>query len=90
MADIDITKNHTLGKEGARTAANGVIDRMKSSMGLQGAWNGDVYDFSKPAKGKFTVTDTTVRVEIELGFAMRMMKGTIEERVRGELDKSLK
>lgn len=90
MADIDISQNHTLGKDTAKTKASEVIGRIKGEIGLDGTWSGDVFTISKPVKGTFTVTDTTVRVQIELGFAMRMIKGKIEERIRGELSKSLK
>ncbi len=89
MADIDISQNHKLGKDTAKTKATEVINRIKGEIGLDGAWAGDVFTISKPVKGTFTVTDTVVRVQIELGFAMRMIKGKIEERIRGELSKSL-
>ncbi len=89
MADIDISQNHKLGKDTAKTKATEVINRIKGEIGLDGAWAGDVFNISKPVKGTFTVTDTVVRVQIELSFPMRMLKGKIEERIRGELSKSL-
>ncbi len=89
MADIDITQNHTLGKATAKQKATEVLTRVKGKTGLDGTWSGDVFTISKPVKGTFTVTDTTVRVQIELGFAMRLMKGKIEEEIRGELRTAL-
>ncbi len=89
MADIDISQSHSLGKDTAKQKASEVIGRIKGEIGLDGSWGGDVFTISKPVKGTFTVTDTAVRVQIELGFAMRMIKGKIEERIRGELKKSL-
>ncbi|MBL8601654.1 MAG: polyhydroxyalkanoic acid system family protein [Myxococcales bacterium] len=89
MAAIDITKNHTLGKDTARTKANEVIDRIKGEYGIQGSWNGDVFTITKPTEGRFTVTDTTVRCEIELSFMMRALKGKIEEKVKSELQRAL-
>jgi putative polyhydroxyalkanoate system protein len=89
MADIDISKNHTLGKAVAKEKATEVINKIRGEIGLDGTWNADIFTISKPVKGSFTVTDTAVRVQIELGFAMRMIKGKIEERIRGELTRAL-
>ena len=48
-APIDITRNHSLGKDEARKRANEMLDRMKSEQGIKGAWNGDTFDISAPA-----------------------------------------
>lgn len=89
MAAIDITRNHTLGKTAVKEKVNQVLERIKAEMGLQGAWNGDVFKITKPAEGSFTITDTTVHVVVELGFMLRPLKGKIEERINGELTKAL-
>lgn len=89
MAAIDITKNHTLGRETAKTRASQVIDRIKGEFGIQGAWADDVFTITKPTTGKFTVTDTTVRVEVELSFMMRPLKGKIEDKINAELGRAL-
>ena len=89
MAAIDITKNHPLGRETAKTRASQVIDRIKGEFGIQGTWTGDVFAITKPTTGKFTVTDTTVRVEVELSFMMRPLKGKIEDKINAELGRAL-
>lgn len=89
MADIDITFNHAHDKATARTKAEGVLTTLGSSYGIKGTWAGDVFNITKPVEGKFTVNANNVRVELTLGFAMRMMKGKIEEEVRKTLQKNL-
>jgi putative polyhydroxyalkanoate system protein len=89
MADIDLTHNHTLGKDAAKQKAEGVLQNLGSQYGIKGAWSGDVFNINKPVEGKFTVTDTSVRVELTLGFMMRAIKGKIEGEVRGQLQKAL-
>ncbi len=89
MAAIDITRNHTLGKTAVKEKVNQVLERIGGSIGLQGAWDGDVFKITKPATGTFTISDTTVHVEIELSFLQRALKGKIEERINGELTKAL-
>ncbi|MBI5513820.1 MAG: polyhydroxyalkanoic acid system family protein [Deltaproteobacteria bacterium] len=88
MADINISRSHTLGKDEAKNRANQVLDRLKSQ-GIEGSWSGYTFNITKPAKGTFTITDTNVAVAIDLPFLMRPLKGTIEDRVKKELDRSL-
>ena len=83
MAAIDITRNHTLGKTAVKEKVNQVLERIGGSIGLQGAWDGDVFKITKPATGTFAISDTTVHVEIELSFLQRALKGKIEERING-------
>lgn len=89
MAAIDITRNHTLGKAAVKVKVQEVLDRIKGELGLQGAWDGDVYKITKPTEGSFTITDTTVRVQVELSFMLRPLKSKIEDRINSELSKSL-
>lgn len=89
MADIDISHNHSLGKEAAKAKSNEVIEKIRSEFGVQGSWDGDVFRITKPTTGSFTVTDNNVRVQVELGFAMRMIKGKIEDRIKSELRRAL-
>jgi KaiC/GvpD/RAD55 family RecA-like ATPase len=49
-----------------------------------------VYEFDKPARGRVTIADGVVRVEIELGEELRVAKSTIERRVHSELERLLK
>lgn len=89
MADIDLNQTHSLGKAGAREKAEALVNSLGASYGIKGAWAGDVFNITKPVEGKVTVSDTAVRVELSLGFAMRMMKGKIEEEVKKQLSKAL-
>lgn len=89
MATIDISKNHTLGKATAKERANALLGKMQDSYGIKGTWAGDVFKIDAPAKGTCTVTDTSVRIEIDLPLMMRPLKGKIETRVTEELGKAL-
>ena len=90
MATIEITRSHALGKDEAKNRANAVLDRMKSSAGIKGTWNGDTFDITAPAKGVFKVSDSNVRIEIDLPFMLGPLKGKIESKIIEELDRSLK
>ncbi|MBL8677816.1 MAG: polyhydroxyalkanoic acid system family protein [Myxococcales bacterium] len=89
MADINITRNHTLGKEEAKKRANDMLEKMKDKVGIKGAWAGDIFNVTDPVKGTFAVSDTSIKCELNLSFLMKAMKGTIEQKINESLDKAL-
>lgn len=89
MADIQLTHPHALGKQVAQQKAAEALARIKTNIGLDGTWKDDVFTAAKPVKGTLSVTDTEVRVQIDLGFAMRLLKPKIEKELKRELRAAL-
>jgi len=89
MADIKVTRAHAHGKEGARERCARMLDKMKDGVGLKLTWDGDTCRFTGPAEGTLVVNDESVDVEVKLGFAAKIMKGKIEQRLNEGLDKAL-
>lgn len=95
MATIDISRNHNLGTETAKERAASLADSMKEKLGIAWRWDGDRIKFDAPSgmakgtTGTISVGATSVRVEIDLPFLLRAMKGSIEQKVNEKLDKSL-
>ena len=91
MAAIDITKPHTHGKESARKAAEDIAGKMKEKLELEWAWSGDTINFeakhgvAKGVKGTVEVTDTVIRVVVDLPFMLRPLKGMIEGKIQDGL-----
>ena len=91
MATIDIRRNHTLSKEAARERAEDLAKTMQERFALTWKWDGDVISFEAPSgaakgtKGKVTVSPAEVRVEIDLPFLLKMLKGTIEAKIEEKL-----
>lgn len=91
MATIDITRKHSIGKDKAREAAEGIAKRLESKLDIKYRWAGDDLKFERSgAKGNIHVTDDEVRVAIDLGMMLRPMKGKIEQKVHQYLDDALK
>jgi putative polyhydroxyalkanoate system protein len=92
MATIEMEKRHTIGKEEARKKAEELADRMKEKIGIEWAWSGDTIKFeaksgaAKGAKGNVAVTDTNIRVEVDLPFMLRPLKGMVEGKIKEKLD----
>ena len=95
MATIDISKAHSLPLEEAKKKAEELAKGMQSRLGLDYTWQGDTIHFNAPGgtakgtKGEVAVTDKTVRVTVDLPFLLRVMKGTIEEKINDQLKKIL-
>ena len=95
MATIDIKRNHTLGLEAAKTKAAELADGMKDKLGIAWRWDGNNIKFDAPSgmakgtTGTVTVADTSIRVEIDLPFLLRAMKGTVESKVTEKLDRAV-
>ncbi len=91
MATIDISKSHALSKDDARKKAEDLARSMEEKLSIVWRWDGDTIRFEAPTgvakgtKGEVAVTDTNVRVAIDLPFMLKMMKGTIESKVNEKL-----
>ncbi len=95
MATIDIKRSHNLGVEAAKQKAEALANGMKDKLGIEWRWDGDNIKFDAPgglakgASGQVSVAATSIRVEIDLPFLLRAMKGTVESKVNEKLDQTL-
>lgn len=92
MATIDIQRNHSLGLDAAKVKAEELANGMKEKLGISWKWVGNDIKFdadsgvAKGANGKVTVGASSIRVEIDLPFLLRPMKGMVEGKVKEKLD----
>jgi len=95
MSTIDVRRAHALPKEEARKRAEDLANSMKQRFELDWRWDGDRIAFDAPrgaakgTKGTVEVGDKEVRVQIDLPFLLRMLKGTIESKVNDKLNQLL-
>jgi putative polyhydroxyalkanoate system protein len=91
MATIDVRRSHSLPKEEAKKRAEDLARSMQQKLELDWHWDGDRIVFEAPrgaakgTKGTVEVAASHVRVQIELPFLMRVLKGTIEAKVNEKL-----
>ncbi|HWL85405.1 MAG TPA: polyhydroxyalkanoic acid system family protein [Polyangiaceae bacterium] len=91
MATIDIARPHALTKEEAKKRAEELAKGMQEKLGIVWSWVGDAIEFKAPsgaakgAQGEVRVTDRDVRVQVDLPFMLKMMKGTIEAKIQEKL-----
>jgi putative polyhydroxyalkanoate system protein len=91
MPDISLSRDHTLGLDGAKTAADKMADKLGEKFDLTGDWKGNTLHFARPGvTGSLSITATSMALEVSLGFLLKAMKGPIEKAVNEQLDKVLK
>ena len=92
MATIDIRRAHSLEPDLAKQRAEELAQDLQQKLGITWAWEGTAIAFSaksgvaKGVTGKVSVGATEVRVEIDLPFLMRAMKGSLVGKVNERLD----
>jgi putative polyhydroxyalkanoate system protein len=91
MATIDVRRTHALSKEEAKKRAEDLAKSMQQRFDLDWRWEGDRIVFDAPrgaakgTRGSVDVGDADVRVQIDLPFLLRMLKGTVESKVNEKL-----
>src|SRR4051794_11644610 len=91
MATIDISRNHALSLDDAKKKAEDLAKGMADKFGISWKWDGNTIRFdatsgaAKGTKGEVSVSEKSVRVAIDLPFMLRVMKGTIEDKVNEKL-----
>jgi putative polyhydroxyalkanoate system protein len=95
MSTIDVRRSHKLSKEDARKKAEALAASMGQRFELDWRWEGDRILFDAPrgrakgTKGTVDVGEGDVRVQIELPFLLKVLKGTIESKVNEKLSELL-
>jgi putative polyhydroxyalkanoate system protein len=95
MSTIDVRRTHALPKEEAKGRAEALAKSMQSRFELEWRWEGDRILFDAPrgaakgTRGSVEVTDSEVRVQIDLPLLLRVMRGTIESKVSEKLGQVL-
>ena len=99
MPKFSTSVPNPLGKENARSAVAGLLDRVTEKYGdqvsaLEQSWEGDTLNFSMTTygfniTGNLVVAEEAVKIDGDLPFAAAMFKGKIEGSIRNELEKCL-
>jgi len=87
MPKIEIDRPHHLSIADARTAVDKVAARMHEKFGVNGQWQGDTLQFSRPGvNGTIAVGSSAIQVKAELGMMFSPLKGMVEQEIRRKLD----
>jgi putative polyhydroxyalkanoate system protein len=90
MADVTLTKQHSMTLAQAKKVAQKVANDMAKEYDLESEWDGDTLNFQRSGvKGFLEVNNKTMHVEITLGFLLKPFAGKFKETMNGNFDKLL-
>lgn len=86
MATVEITREHSLGKDVAKERAQQMADKLAAKLGAECTWQDDELTFQRSGvDGSILVGEDSVRVAVKLGMMLTPMAGM----VKGEIEKAL-
>ena len=87
MSKIDIRRAHALPLRQAKKQADIMAEHLGREFGLRSRWvQGRLHFERSGVEGVMTVTETEVQVQAELGFAVSLLRTTIERRLHSHFD----
>jgi putative polyhydroxyalkanoate system protein len=90
MATISIVRKHSLSHAKARAVAEKIARDLKKRFDLDYEWDGDHIDFERPGvTGRMHVGRDRIKLDVQLGLLLGMLKPTIEREIDTQLDRLL-
>ncbi len=90
MATISIARKHSLSHTKARAVAEKIAKDLKKRFDLDYEWHGEHIDFERPGvTGRMHVGKDRIKLDVQLGMLLSMLKPTIEREIETQLDKLL-
>ncbi|MCH9694183.1 MAG: polyhydroxyalkanoic acid system family protein [Gammaproteobacteria bacterium] len=85
-----ISRQHHLGHEEARQRVESAAKELAGKYNLSYKWQGDDLRFhGTGVKGHIAVAETTIDIDVKLGFALMMLESTIRSSVEEAIDHNL-
>jgi len=90
MADIELTRSHSKGLDGGRTAVERVAQQLESDLEVDYQWDDDTLRFDGAgADGTIEVEADAVQVAINLSAFLRPLQSRIKDEAAEYLDRYL-
>ncbi|MFO8099336.1 MAG: polyhydroxyalkanoic acid system family protein [Salinibacter sp.] len=88
MADIDLTRSHSLGLADGRDAVERVAEQLENDLGVQYEWANNTLHFDgQGADGSIEVGHETVHILINLSAFLRPLRSRVKAEAEGYLDR---
>jgi putative polyhydroxyalkanoate system protein len=88
MADIDLIRPHSLPIAEARARVQKTADELAIEHDLSSEWSGNILRFDRTGlHGEMHVTPSEVRLQVNLGFLLKPLKGTFLSEIERKLDR---
>lgn len=85
-----IRRSHNLGLEEARNRANRIAEDLKEQYAVRSDWRGDALHVQgNGISGQLLVDEHNIELQVELGFALKLMEGPIRSVIERTIDEEL-
>ncbi len=82
MADIELIKHHSLPLAAARALVQRTADDLAKEYHLVSHWTGNTLHFTRTGiQGQMQVTESEIRLEVTLGFLLKLLKAKFIENI---------
>lgn len=90
MADIELTRSHSLGLDEGRNAVERVAQQLESDIGVDYQWDDNTLRFDgQAADGEIEVATDQIEILINLSAFLRPMRSKVKEEAESYLDRYL-
>jgi putative polyhydroxyalkanoate system protein len=91
MADIELTRSHSMGLDEGRTVVEEVAQQLEVDLGVQYEWDDEetLLFEGQGAEGQIDVRAQDIRLLINLSAFLKPMKGTLKAEAAKYLDRHL-
>jgi putative polyhydroxyalkanoate system protein len=90
MATISIARKHSLSHKKAKEVAEKIAKDLRKRFDLDYEWVGEHIEFERPGvTGSMHVGKDRIKLDVQLGLLLGMLKPTIEREIDAQLDKLL-
>lgn len=91
MADIELTRSHSMGLDGGRETVEDVADQLAADLGVQYEWEDEetLRFEGQGAEGQIAVQTDTIRIHVNLSIVLQPMKGQLKNEAEQYLDEHL-
>jgi putative polyhydroxyalkanoate system protein len=87
MATISIARKHALSHKRAKDVAEKIAKDLNKRFDLDYEWEGDHVNFTRPGvTGRMLVGKDKIKLDVQLGFLLTMLKPAIEKEIVAQLD----
>jgi len=88
---VRISRQHSLGQAEARKRVEQIADDMAGDFNLRTEWQDHSMKIKGPGvTGQIDISEHSIDVNVNLGFTMMLLEGTIRSTIEDKMDKHLR
>jgi len=88
MSDIKLVRSHSVPLAEAKARVQKTADELAAEHDLSSQWHGNTLRFDRSGlHGEILVTHSEIRLQVDLSFLLRPLKGALVERIENKFER---